>query len=81
MVAASIVGMTDNDKKTVVTSNSSTTWQCLSKQVHTMMIKPTLATANTGATSVFLMEGTPCKNKRLVENPITILLPDEKRLC
>jgi hypothetical protein len=40
------------------------------------MIKPTHAVANTGAFSVFVLEGTPYKNKRLAENPITILLPD-----
>jgi hypothetical protein len=68
--------MADNDEKTVVTLNSSATRQYLSKQVHAMMIKPTHAVANTGATSVFILERTPCKNKRLTENPITILLPD-----
>jgi hypothetical protein len=39
-----------------------------------------LPIANTGATSVFVMEGIPCKNKRLAENPITILLPDGKKV-
>jgi hypothetical protein len=69
MVAASIVGMADGDEKTVVTQNSFITRQPLSKQAHAMMIKPTHAIANTGTASVFVMEGTPCKNKRLVENP------------
>jgi hypothetical protein len=41
IVAASIVGITNNDEKMVVTLNSSTTGQCLSKQAHTMMIKST----------------------------------------
>jgi hypothetical protein len=64
----------------VVTSNSSITWHCLSKQAHVMMIKPAHIIANTGATLVFVMEGTPYKNKRLTENPITILLPDGKKV-
>jgi hypothetical protein len=45
-----------------------------------MMIKPTHAVADSGATSVFVLEGTPCKNIKLAENPITILLPDEAKL-
>ncbi len=39
-----------------------------------MMIKPTHAVAITDLTSVFIMEGTPCKNNRLLENHITISL-------
>jgi hypothetical protein len=43
------------------------------------MIKPTHTVANTGATSVFVMGRTPCKNKRLAEN-ISISLLDGIRL-
>ncbi len=68
--------MSDNDKKTIVTLTSSTTRLCLFEQLHAMMIKPTRTVTDTGATSVFVLEGTPCKNKKLAENPITILLPD-----
>jgi hypothetical protein len=68
--------MADNDYKTVVTLNSSAAKQCLSKQANAMMIKPTHAIADTGAASAFVLERTPCKNKRLAMNPITILLPD-----
>jgi hypothetical protein len=80
MVADSILGIADDDKKTVVTSNSSTSRQCLTEQVHAMMIKPTHAVANTGTTSVFVMEGTPCKNKWLAENPVTISILDGKKV-
>ena len=45
-----------------------------------MMIKSTHAVTDTGATSVFVIEGTPCKNKRLTENPITISLPVGKKV-
>jgi hypothetical protein len=34
------------------------------------------AIANTGATSIFIMEGTPCKNIRPAICPLTINLPD-----
>jgi hypothetical protein len=71
MVAVSIVGVADNDNER----------QCLSDQVHAMIIKPTYAVADTGATSVFVMEGTPCKNLRLAENPITFSLSDGKKVA
>jgi hypothetical protein len=80
MVAVSLIGVADNDNEPVVILNSSATRQCLSEQVHTMMIKPTNAVADTGATSVFVMEGTPCKNLRLAENPITFSFPDGKKV-
>jgi hypothetical protein len=80
MVAVSIVGVANNDNEPVVILNSSATRQCLSEQVHAMIIKPTHAVADTGATSVFVMEGTPCKNLRLAENPITFSLPDGKKV-
>jgi hypothetical protein len=76
IMVANIVSMVDNDEKAIVTSNSSATKKCLSKQADALMIKPTHAIADTGATSVFVLEGTPCKNKRLATNTITILLPD-----
>ena len=34
------------------------------------------AIADTGATLIFIMEGTPCKNLRLAVRPLTINLPD-----
>jgi hypothetical protein len=72
--------MVDNYNNTIITSNSSATRQCLSKQAQAIMIEPNHAVANTGATSVFVLEGTPCRNKRLAKNPITILLPDGKKV-
>jgi hypothetical protein len=80
IVAASIVGIADDDNKMVVTSKVSATRQCLSEQAHTMMIKPTHAIADTVGTSVFVMVGTSCKNKRLAENLITISLLDRKKV-
>jgi hypothetical protein len=44
------------------------------------MIKPTHSVTDTGATSIFILEGTPCKNKRLAENPITISFPDATKV-
>jgi hypothetical protein len=79
-VATNVVGLADNYVKTIVTSNSSANKKGLSDQVNALMIKPTCAVVNTGATSIFILEGTPCKNIRLKENPITILLLDEKKV-
>jgi hypothetical protein len=45
-----------------------------------MMINPTHTVADTGATSLFVMEGTNCKNKRIAINPITISLPNGKKV-
>jgi hypothetical protein len=80
IVAVSIVGVVDDGNEPAVILNSSATRQCLSEQVHAMMIKPTHAVADTGATSVFVMEGTPCKNLRLAENPITFSLPGRTKV-
>jgi hypothetical protein len=41
-----------------------------------MMVAPTHAVANTGATAIFIMEGTPIHNKRLTKQSIFISLPD-----
>jgi hypothetical protein len=45
-----------------------------------MMIGPSLAIADTGATSLFLTEGAPCSNKRQAPHPISVMLPDGKRI-
>jgi hypothetical protein len=41
-----------------------------------MQIAPTHAVANTGATSIFVMAGTPANNIRVATKPIHISLPD-----
>jgi hypothetical protein len=76
MVATNVIGLADDDEKTIIILNSSANKKGLPKQANALMIKPTHAVANTGATSFFILEGTPCKNKRHSENPITISLPD-----
>jgi hypothetical protein len=45
-----------------------------------MLIKPTQAVADTGATSVFIMDGIPTKNKQLAVHPIQVN-PDERRVA
>ena len=39
-------------------------------------IETTYAIADTGATSIFIMEGVPVKNKRVASHPLTINLPN-----
>jgi hypothetical protein len=45
-----------------------------------MLIKLTHAVANTGATSAFIMDSIPTKNKRLAVHSIQINLPDGRRV-
>jgi hypothetical protein len=81
-IAASIINDSNsNDDKTVVTLNLNAS-QLPSRihQANAMMINPTHAVVDTGATSLFVMEGTNCKNKRIAINPITISLPDGKKV-
>ncbi len=61
-IAASIINDSNsNDDKTVVTSNltASQSSSCI-HQDNAMMINPMHAIADTGATSLFVMEGTKC---------------------
>ena len=44
--------------------------------LNAIAIAASQAIAVTGATSYFIMEGTPCKNLRLAVRPLTINLPD-----
>jgi hypothetical protein len=69
----------DNDA-TVITSNIS------AMQVHTphhaldMLVGPSLAIADTGATSLFLTKGAPCLNKRCATTPILVTPPDGRKI-
>ncbi len=66
----------DDNDATVITSNNS------AMQVHTphhalgMLVGPSLAIADTGATLLFLTKGAPCLNKRRATTPILVTLPD-----
>jgi hypothetical protein len=81
-IATLIINDNDSDDdKTVVTSNL--TASQLPSHIHqanAMMINPTHAIADTGATSLFIMEGTNCKNKSIAFNPTTISLLDGKKV-
>ena len=45
---------------------------CLQKMSHSIM--------DTGATAIFIMEGTPVENKRIATKPLTINLPDGTKI-
>jgi hypothetical protein len=45
-----------------------------------MLVKPSLADANTGATLLFLTKGAPCQNKRCAINPVIITLPNGRKI-
>jgi hypothetical protein len=68
------------ENKTVVTSN--TTKQIKVCAPCTQRTKPAIqlthAVADTGATLVFVLKGTPMRNIWLATNPLTVSLPDGK---
>ena len=70
----------DDDNVTVVTSN--TTLPRPDDQHHALglMINPSHAVADTGATSLFLTKGAPCLNKRRSSSSITVTLPDGRKI-
>ena len=39
------------------------------------------AIADTGAMPIFIMEGAPVNNKHVTQTPLTINLPDGKKIC
>ncbi len=72
----------DDDDATIVTSNCNTKYaaaDAVIKQlecVNAITIAKSHVIADTGATSIFVTKGTPIKNRRKSDNPITISLPD-----
>ena len=44
------------------------------------MIAPSIAIADTGATSLFLTKNAPCLNKRPADSPISVTLPDGRKI-
>ncbi len=45
-----------------------------------MSVGPSLAIADTGATSCFLTKDAPCQNKRLTNSPLSVTLPDGQKI-
>jgi hypothetical protein len=72
---ATNANLAEDDNVTVLATNCTT-----AHQAGTMLIKPTHAVANTDATSVFIMDGIPTKNKQIAAHPIQINLPAGRRV-
>ncbi len=70
----------DDDDATVVTSNTSPSPPDVQHHALGLVINPSHAVADTGATSLFLTTGAPCVNKRRTLNPITVTLPDGRKI-
>jgi hypothetical protein len=87
-VAASIFAINNDNDNTVVTSNcslkhsSANSAQTAPEHRHyaNMFIDVSHAIIDTGATSIFVMEGTPMEKIKPTMSPITINLPDGKRV-
>jgi hypothetical protein len=74
---AALVAPTDiDDDATVITSNRLCNGNQDAHHALGMLIGPSLAIADTSATSFFLTKGAPCQNKRRATNPITVKLTD-----
>ena len=69
----------DDDDTTIITSNCKTKYKQL-ECANAITIAKSHAIADTGATSIFIMKGTPVKNLRKSDNPITIKLPDGSKV-
>ena len=69
----------DNDNATIITSNCKTKYKKI-ECMNAITIAPMHDIADTGATSIFIMKGTPVKNLRTTNNPITISLPDGSKV-
>ena len=69
----------DDDDITIFTSNCTATYKKL-EFANAITLAMTHAIADTGATSIFIMKGTPVKNLRKSNNPITISLPDGSKV-
>ncbi len=87
-VAALIFAVNNDNNNTVVPSNcsqkhsSANSAQTTPEHQHyaNMLIDVLHAIADTGATSIFVMEGTPMENIKPTMSPITINLPDGERV-
>ncbi len=70
----------DDDSITIVNLNTSQKKTLVMHQALGLMIEPNLVVANTRATSYFLTKGAPCQNKRCTLNPISITLPNRRKI-
>ena len=69
----------DDDDETIITTNCKTKYKQFDC-ANAITIAKSHAIADTGATSIFIMKGTPVKNLRKSNNPITISLPDGSKV-
>jgi hypothetical protein len=69
----------DDDEATIITSNCKTKYKKI-ECANAITIAKSHAIADTGATSIFIMKGTPVKNLRKSYNPKTISLPDGSKV-
>ena len=71
----------DDDDVTVVTSNKTPAISNATNHLALgLMISPSHAIADTGATSLFLTKDTPCLNRRRTSTPLTVTLPDGRKI-
>jgi hypothetical protein len=74
-LAASTVSPSDDNEVTVLASNCTA-----AHHAGAMLIKPSHLVAITGVTTIFIMDGTPTKNKRPAMHPLLISLLDSRKV-
>ena len=75
-LAASVAHSDNDNNATIITSNRLCKEISESHHALSMLVGPSLAIADIGATSFFLTKGAPCQNKQQAVNPITVKLPN-----
>jgi hypothetical protein len=70
----------DEDEIATVIVSNCTAKKPRPKVINALTIAKHQAIADMGATSIFIMEGAAVDNKRIAVSPLTINLPDGKRI-
>jgi hypothetical protein len=78
-LAASVTAFEDDDMM-VDTSNTSSSADSVPQHTFHVLVKSSLAVADTGATSCFLTKDAPCQNKQCAVNPISVTLSDGEKI-
>jgi hypothetical protein len=80
-LAASVVQCEHENNTTVVTSNTSGFAKVANHHAVGIGIKPSLAVADTDATSFFLTKNALCQNKPRATHPVTVTLPEGQKIA
>jgi hypothetical protein len=75
-----VVSVADHDDVMVVMLNLATRSRQKPQYINAITIAPNHAMADTGATSIFVMDGVDVANRRVATKPLTFNLPDGRKV-